>query len=445
MLIEYVPISSVIPYARNPRDNEAAVDSVARSISDFGWQQPIVVDSGGVVIAGHTRLKAAHKLGMDSVPVFVASGLTSTQVKALRIVDNKVAEAALWKDGALAEELDLLRQAGLDLSMTGFEAQELAGLLADLDGGGGGGEGGDPDPGPAPGLDSPFEAPASSVLDGRRGWWQARTREWKSWAGISVAETREGTLGSGLDQFAGLAEINNVSMFNWTLAETLIRHFSAEGDLVFNPFAGEQVLGLVAGRYGRRYLSTEIREEQVSVNNRDFERLGVSMYASTSLGDATDPSSWPEGASGLDLVISCPPYFDLEEYGGGEKDLSMSGDYAEFIRLYRLSVIAAAERMKPGAFIIYVVGNVRGAGGVVYDLASDTQACMVEAGLTLCTPYVYLQPLTSAPKRQRSFVLTRKMVRCHEVACIAYKPAPPATLASRSESILAGNTTGLSL
>jgi site-specific DNA-methyltransferase (adenine-specific) len=74
------PIASIRPYERNPRDNSKAVEKVARSIREFGWQQPIVVDDQGVVIAGHTRLEAAKQLGLDSVPVHTAEGLSADQV-----------------------------------------------------------------------------------------------------------------------------------------------------------------------------------------------------------------------------------------------------------------------------------------------------------------------------------------------------------------------------
>jgi ParB-like chromosome segregation protein Spo0J len=86
--IQTIPTNQVTPYGRNPRKNDGAVDKVAASIKAFGWRQPIVVDEDMVIIAGHTRLLAAKKLGINEVPVHVATGLTSTQVKAYRLADN---------------------------------------------------------------------------------------------------------------------------------------------------------------------------------------------------------------------------------------------------------------------------------------------------------------------------------------------------------------------
>src|SRR6185503_8691385 len=97
MTIELWPIDRPIPYARNARKiPDAAVDKVAASIKEFGWRQPIVVDEQGVIIAGHTRLLAARKLGLTEVPVHVAIGLTPAQVKAYRLLDNRAHEETTW-------------------------------------------------------------------------------------------------------------------------------------------------------------------------------------------------------------------------------------------------------------------------------------------------------------------------------------------------------------
>lgn len=119
--IQWRPIGEVHPYPNNPRDNDDAVDYVANSIREFGWQQPIVVDVDGTIIAGHTRLKAAKRLGMETVPVVVADNLTPAQVNAYRLADNKVAEAATWDMEALAVELEGL-EVDFDMTMFDFDA-----------------------------------------------------------------------------------------------------------------------------------------------------------------------------------------------------------------------------------------------------------------------------------------------------------------------------------
>lgn len=108
-------IGDIIPYENNPRNNDAAVDPVACSIRDFGFRVPIVIDASGVIVAGHTRYRAAKKLGMESVPCIVAEDLTDEQIRAFRLADNKTAEKARWQDDLLAEEL-----AAIDIDMSDY-------------------------------------------------------------------------------------------------------------------------------------------------------------------------------------------------------------------------------------------------------------------------------------------------------------------------------------
>lgn len=116
-------IDEIRPYENNPRVNDGAVGAVAESIREFGFQQPIVVDRDGVIIAGHTRYKAAQKLGLTEVPVVVAGNLTDEQVRAYRLADNKTGELAEWDFSALEEELAGIGE--LDMSLFGFEPKEM--------------------------------------------------------------------------------------------------------------------------------------------------------------------------------------------------------------------------------------------------------------------------------------------------------------------------------
>jgi DNA modification methylase len=129
MRIEMWPVERVKPYESNPRINDDAVDAVAASIRGFGFRQPIVVDAEGVIIVGHTRWKAAQKLGMPVVPVHVATDLTPEQIRAYRIADNKTAELASWDFDLLPLELSQLGAAGFDLGLLGFDQDELAKIL----------------------------------------------------------------------------------------------------------------------------------------------------------------------------------------------------------------------------------------------------------------------------------------------------------------------------
>lgn len=122
-------IEELIPYENNPRNNDAAVEYVANSIKEFGFKNPIIIDKNNVIVAGHTRLKAAEKLGLVKVPTIMADDLTDEQIRAFRIADNKTAEISVWDFEKLREELDQV----LDFEMEefGFNEAELIELTVD--------------------------------------------------------------------------------------------------------------------------------------------------------------------------------------------------------------------------------------------------------------------------------------------------------------------------
>jgi ParB-like chromosome segregation protein Spo0J len=128
MKVEQWPIKNVKPYDKNPRKNDDAVGKVALSIKTYGFRQPIVVDKDGIVIVGHTRLKAAKTLGMTKVPVHVAD-LTPDEARAYRIADNRTGEDASWDALLLGDEIELLNDAEFDIDLLGFEDGEIERML----------------------------------------------------------------------------------------------------------------------------------------------------------------------------------------------------------------------------------------------------------------------------------------------------------------------------
>lgn len=144
MQIELRNIDDIRPYEKNPRVNDQAVDAVAVSLREYGFRQPIVVDEAGVIIVGHTRWKAAKKLGLTKVPVHVATDLSPEKIKAYRIADNQTATIAEWDYKLLPIELKDLQAVDYNLDLLGFSAEDLAKLL---------------DPGVQGGLTDPDEVP----------------------------------------------------------------------------------------------------------------------------------------------------------------------------------------------------------------------------------------------------------------------------------------------
>lgn len=114
-------VDDLIPYDKNPRKNENAVDKVANSIREFGFNSPIIIDEHNVILCGHTRLKAAKKLGLDKVPCIIREGLTDAEYRRYRIADNKVGELAEWDEDLLNSEMEDLG----DMTDFGFEDEKI--------------------------------------------------------------------------------------------------------------------------------------------------------------------------------------------------------------------------------------------------------------------------------------------------------------------------------
>ncbi|MFT3756996.1 MAG: site-specific DNA-methyltransferase [Pseudoxanthomonas sp.] len=129
--IEQWPTAKLLPYARNARTHsDDQVAQIAASIAEFGFTNPILAGSDGIIVAGHGRLAAAQKLGLEIVPVVILDHLSPTQRRALVIADNRIAENAGWDDAMLRIELESLQLEGFDIDLTGFDADALAELIA---------------------------------------------------------------------------------------------------------------------------------------------------------------------------------------------------------------------------------------------------------------------------------------------------------------------------
>ena len=126
--IEYVDINNIKPYENNPRDNSKAIEQVAKSIKEFGFKVPIVIDENNTIVTGHTRYEACKQLGINEIPCIKASDLTEKQIKAFRLADNKVSDYSIWDNKKLLQELDELN---FDI-FTGFDMSDLFEDIKDL-------------------------------------------------------------------------------------------------------------------------------------------------------------------------------------------------------------------------------------------------------------------------------------------------------------------------
>ena len=185
--VEIWPVAKLRGYERNARTHsKAQIEQIAASIVEFGWTNPVLATAEGEIIAGHGRVAAAKRLGLDEAPVIVLDHLSDAQRRAYVIADNKLALNAGWDDEILAAELAALRIDEFDLELTGFSLDEIADFLDENAAVGAGGDA------PKVRLSDRFMLPPFSVLNAREGWWQNRKRAWLA-LGIKSEIGRGGT------------------------------------------------------------------------------------------------------------------------------------------------------------------------------------------------------------------------------------------------------------
>lgn len=444
--VEIWPIDALIPYDRNPRKiSPSAVAKVARSILKFGFNVPIIVDEGGVILAGHTRREALLSVGATEVAVIVKHGLNDQEKRAYRIADNRVAEESEWDDDLLRLEINALQELdGFDLADLGFESEELNRFLSfddEADEGSAGRSGGSAGAQTGKGsLAARFGVPPFTVLNAREGWWQERKRAWLA-TGIQSELGRGGEgqpnavpggalmplernearshMEKGL-AFGKIANydgaertINGTSIFDPVLCELAYRWFCPPGGVVLDPFAGGSVRGIVASKLGREYHGVELRAEQVEANTAQLNICGE-RAPTWYRGDSRKLDSIVPRSIRADLIFTCPPYADLEVYSDDPADLS-NMSWPEFLRAYAQIIQAAADRLNPCRFAVIVVGDVRGPDGNYYGLPWKTVELCETAGLRLYNEAVLVTAVGSLPVRAGiPFDATRKLGKGHQ-------------------------------
>lgn len=406
-------LDQIIPYENNPRFNDGAVDAVAKSIDEFGFQQPLVLDKDNIIIVGHTRYKAAQKLGLETVPCVIADNLTEEQVKAYRLADNKVGELALWDDEKLNIELDDILE--IDMSQFGFD------LDFGID------EEPQQDVEESVSLSDKFIVPPFSVFDTRQGYWQDRKREWKSLGIKSEVGRKENLMNSpDLPEYAtyggslkGVAP--QTSIFDPVLCEIMYKWFNVDGGKIYDCFAGGSVRGIVAAQLGYDYKGIDLRQEQIDANYQNASDLGLNVewYCDDSL----NADKYVQDES-VDLVFSCPPYADLEVYSDDPRDIS-NMDYEDFIKTYNEIIRIALNKLKNDRFAVFVVGDVRDKNGFYYDFISDTKKAFIDCGCKLYNEIILVEQIgTGAMRAGKTFTAGRKVVKVHQNVLVFYKGDP---------------------
>ena len=409
-------VSDLIPYARNSRTHsDAQVSKLAASIKEFGFLNPIIVDGDKGIIAGHGRVMAAQKLGLDTLPCIEASHLSDAQRRAYIIADNRLALDAGWDDELLRIELQDLESVNFDLSLTGFDDDELQSLEMldeDLPGEG-------ENEGSTASLADKFGIPPFSVLNAREGWWQNRKRAWLG-LGIKSDKGRDAPAGGSPDMIARQNGESGTSIFDPTLCELSYSWFSPQGGIVLDPFAGGSVRGIVASRLGRQYIGVELRKEQVEANRLQGDDLCDDLMPVWHIGDSRNIDCICADVE-ADFVFSCPPYADLEVYSDDPNDLSTL-KYEDFKPAYFEIIAKACSRLKQDRFACFVVGDVRDKKGNYYNFVGDTVEAFKAAGLHYYNEAVLVTPCGSVAMRAgNSFSSGRKLGKTHQNVLVFVK------------------------
>lgn len=306
-------------------------------------------------------------------------------------------------------------------------------------------------------LSERFIVPPFSILDSRQGYWQERKKAWKATIG-TVGESREDTLVSApqlkykdlyqktykhrkelgisfeeyLKKYVTPEELaheeqkmtaGGVSLFDPVLAELLCHWFTpSEGSKIIDPFAGDTYKGQVFAMSGREFVGIELRPEQVEINNRTIADLNLPIRYICDDGQNVANHFEPESQ---DLLFSCPPYFDLEQYSDDPKDASNQANYEDFLQIIKNGFIGGLSRLKENRFAVIVIGDVRDKKtGAYYDIMSDFKRMFREAGAHLYNEIILIEQSANSALRAANMMRNRKVVKMHQNILVFYKGDP---------------------
>ncbi|OFP16018.1 hypothetical protein HMPREF2998_00605 [Corynebacterium sp. HMSC065A05] len=451
------------------------MDAIKGSLLVNGNFRPIVVNRGErtgrpwEVLAGNHTLMATRALAEEhpddprwhTIDCWVVD-VDEERATKIVLADNRTGDLGGYDDEVLA---GLLETVDHDLDGTGYDYDDLAELLeaaTEL-------PNDDADDAPAGEAIEPqygalaerYGVPPFTVIDTRNGGWRRRTDAWKS-LGIVSFEGRADELlytaqptkynnwyevqskARALDPEIATQEIeekyqselkpyagaNGTSVFNPTLAELIYSWFSAPNAHVLDPWAGGSVRGIVAALTGRTYTGCELRSEQVKANEEQWEHVKEGAMANLPGASNAPSPTWvtgdsrqtiPELPGTYDMIIGCPPYYDLEEYSDDAADLS-NMSHAEFDAAMADTLRKADAKLANDSFAVFVVASVRDKDGSLLDMRRCMSDAAESAGWKLINDAILVNAVgTAAVRTPRIFGGTRTMVRVHQEILVYVK------------------------
>lgn len=270
-------------------------------------------------------------------------------------------------------------------------------------------------------LRDKFIEPPFSILDTKSGNWQKRKRLWigkglKSEVGRDAKVINMGTTAVEKNS----AEY--VSVFDPALCEVLYHWFCPDGGTILDPFAGGSVRGIVANYLGYKYSGIDIRQEQVDSNREQaMDILPIENQPQWYVGDSNEllNDNWN---TKFDMVMSCPPYADLEVYSDLEGDIS-NKPYKKFLELYESIIEKSCKLLKSGGYACFVVGEVRDKNGYYIGFVPDTIKAFEKCGMKFYNEAILLNAIASASMRANGNMKSQKLVKVHQNVLVFKKPS----------------------
>lgn len=279
-------------------------------------------------------------------------------------------------------------------------------------------------------LNDKFLIPPFSTFDTRQGYWQDRKDRWK-FLGIKSEIGRDAQtfhMKDWADKKGETGELNgknlpsDTSIFDPVLCEICYKWFNVPGGVILDPFAGGSVRGIVANVLGYRYLGIDLSENQIKANIENANELKCDMQKLIWINDdSLNMDNHIKNDECVDMVFTCPPYYDLEIYSKKENDLS-NMDFENFKVAYSKILKAAFRKLKPNRFGIIVIGDVRDKKGYYRNLIDITKQAIVDENIGFYNDIILLNSLASASLRaEGQFTASRKVVKVHQNVLVFYK------------------------
>lgn len=273
-------------------------------------------------------------------------------------------------------------------------------------------------------LSDEFLEPPFSILDSKKGLWQARKRKWISLGIKSEIGRKENLTGLGncnnYDYDYDYSFKNDTSIFDPYLCEILYKWFCPERGEIIDPFSGGSVRGIVANKLGFKYTGIDIRQEQIESNREQaFDFLEANNQPQWYVGDSNEVLDGFNKK--YDFVFSCPPYADLEVYSDLKNDIS-NMPYNAFIIAYKSIIKKSCNLLKSGGYACFVVSEVRDKKGFYIGFVPDTIKAFEEAGMKFYNEIILLNSINTASMRARKYMNNKKVARVHQNILVFVKP-----------------------